>query len=147
MNLFFWKHKEKPEVIKQECYDKLPPHRQVNYIPTKEQPTHYVDRVDRSASSGDDGFITSAIIGYATNSTMLGTLGGGNLAGAFVGEMLHGDDTQPDPQYGGGTTGGGGASGSFETPDDNSSNDDDKSSNDDNDSSNDDDSSSSSSDD
>ena len=88
MNLFFWKHKEKPEVIKQECYDKLPPHRQVNYIPTKEQPTHYVDRVDRSASSGDDGFITSAIIGYATNSTMLGTLGGGNLAGAFVGEMV-----------------------------------------------------------
>ena len=53
MNLKFWKHATKKEVIKQECYNKLPPAKRSNYIGTNDSPTHIIS---------DDSFFTSVII-------------------------------------------------------------------------------------
>lgn len=39
----------------------------------------------------DDSFLVSALIGYATDSALLGGLLGGNLVGGFVGDIVDGD--------------------------------------------------------
>ena len=119
--LMFWKHKDKEEVIKPECFDKLPEHRKVMYVQTKQQPTHYVEEVDRT-SADDDGFITSMIIGAATDSTLLGAAIGGNVAGAMIGDMLNDSDSTSSNDisfdgFGGGDTGGGGAGGDWGSDD------------------------------
>jgi hypothetical protein len=43
----------------------------------------------------DDGFLESMAIGYLTDSTFVGTLLGGNLPGAMIGDMLNDSDEVP----------------------------------------------------
>jgi hypothetical protein len=43
----------------------------------------------------DDGFLESMAIGYLTDSTFAGTLLGGNLPGAMIGDMLNDSDEAP----------------------------------------------------
>ncbi len=66
----------------------------------------------------DDGFLKSLTMGYLTDSTLLGTLYGGNPLGAMLGDMINdSDDKRPAPQWvemGGGSFGGGGAGGTWE---------------------------------
>lgn len=73
-----------------------------------------------SCQNTDDGFLTSAAVAYATDSTVLGALAGGNIAGAMVGDMLNdSDNSRNDTDFGGGSGGGSGASGNYDS--DNSS--------------------------
>lgn len=65
----------------------------------------------------DDGFLQSMAIGYMTDSTVAGTIGGGNLAGAIIGDMLN-DSESHNHNHGfdgfdGGSTQGAGATGSW----------------------------------
>jgi len=41
----------------------------------------------------DSSFIDSMIMGYLTDSTIIGTATGGNVFGAMVGDMLNDNDT------------------------------------------------------
>jgi len=63
-----------------------------------------------SAPSTDDGFVTSAAIGYITNNGLLGGALGGNFVGGYVGSTMRGDAepemhvvertyTPPEPSY------------------------------------------------
>jgi hypothetical protein len=61
----------------------------------------------------DDGFLTSMMVGYMTDSTLMGTAFGGNMAGAMIGDMMNSND-QPQFEFGGGSSGGGGATGSWD---------------------------------
>lgn len=84
---WFWKHKEKKAIIKQECFDKLPTHHQQEFERVRK-----VNRIPYTHShvvgNSDDGFLLSAIVGMETDNVMLGTFAGGNLAGAIVGEII-----------------------------------------------------------
>ena len=67
----------------------------------------------------DDGgnLITSALLGYATDSALIGGLGGGSLLGGFIGQELRDvsqNNDQNNVQGGGGDFGGGGAGGSWD---------------------------------
>lgn len=44
-------------------------------------------------SNSDDGFLTSMALGYATDSTILGSVLGGNPIGAMIGDMLRQDES------------------------------------------------------
>lgn len=46
----------------------------------------------------DDGFLTSMIVGYMTDSTMIGTAAGGNIMGAMVGDMLNDNHKETNNQ-------------------------------------------------
>src|SRR6185503_4891880 len=61
----------------------------------------------------DDGFITSMLIAEATDSPMLGTLAGGIVAGAIVGEMMAESSHHDSFTGSGGESAGGGASSSW----------------------------------
>jgi len=110
-DLMFWKHKEKEEVIQQECYDKLPEHHKVNYVQTNQQPTHIVEQVDRT-DSNDDGILltalaTSAVISSIESSDMSYDMGGSyDPSDSF-------DSSNNFDGFGGGDSGGGGASGDW----------------------------------
>lgn len=66
--------------------------------------------------SQDDGFLTSMALGYMTDSTLLGTALGGNMAGAMIGDMLNNNEPKQELEgFGGGEFGGGGASGGFDS--------------------------------
>ena len=81
----------------------------------------------------DDSFIESLLIGYMTDSSLIGSIMGGNPLGAIVGDMLNNNDATPEPTgfedgFGGGGFSGGGAGGDFNdtpTTDDTQSNNDD----------------------
>jgi hypothetical protein len=45
------------------------------------------DKVDH-----EDGFITSAVVGYATDSALLGVLVGGDITGAILGDLFNDED-------------------------------------------------------
>ena len=84
---------------------------------TDEADDAYMKRYFREREvSPDDGFLASMAVGYMTDSTLLGTMYGGNMLGAMAGDLLR-DDTptplEPSVQYGGGEFGGGGAGGSW----------------------------------
>jgi hypothetical protein len=53
MNIKFWQHKEKKEVVGNECYNKLPLYLRNYYIPTSSAPTHKV-----SDTTDGEGFPT-----------------------------------------------------------------------------------------
>jgi uncharacterized membrane protein YgcG len=69
----------------------------------------------------DDSFIESLLIGYMTDSTLIGGMMGGNLMGAAIGDMLNTNDQISDSVteqgfdggFGGGDFSGGGAGGSW----------------------------------
>jgi len=67
----------------------------------------------------DDSFIESLVIGYFTNSTFEGSLLGGDILGAAIGDALNDTDEFSGGEYGGGEFGGGGAGGSWEPNDNN----------------------------
>ena len=73
---------------------------------------------------GDDSFIESMLIAYFTDSTIMGAGIGGNIAGAFIGEMLADNSQAQQVDMGGGDFGGGGAGGTWDTPTDNTTNND-----------------------
>lgn len=71
-------------------------------------------------TNSDDGFVDSAIIGYATDNAIVGGLLGGNLAGGIIGDMLNSSDSSSNDidsfnGFGGGDFGGGGSSGSWDS--------------------------------
>jgi len=113
--LMFWKHKQKEEVIKQECYDKLPDHRKVDYVPSNLQPTHIVEQVDRT-SDDDDGILISTIATVAAIEMLEADapISGPDFSGYDA------PDSSNDFQgFDGGSSGGAGASGDWSS--DNSS--------------------------
>ena len=52
---------------------------------------------DREVKDDSGDFLTSMAVGYATDSVVLGTMAGGNLSGALIGEMLN--DSAHDHDY------------------------------------------------
>lgn len=69
----------------------------------------------------NDGFLESALVAYATDSTAMGILSGGNLAGAIIGDLLNDKaetvETNTLDDFGGGSFGGGGAEGNYDIAD------------------------------
>ena len=59
----------------------------------------------------DDNFLNSMMIGYMTDSALMGTLLGGNPTGAMIGDMMNNSDKN------GGSSGGGGATGDWKEND------------------------------
>ncbi len=53
---------------------------------------HYVKEYYKKREATDDGFFDSMMMGYLTNSTLMGTLHGGNPAAAMLGDMLNNSD-------------------------------------------------------
>jgi hypothetical protein len=76
----------------------------------------YIKRYFSTREVRDDGFFESLALGYLTDSTLIGTMGGGNLMGAMIGDMLNNDDSliSTDTVFGNGEFGGGGAGGTWE---------------------------------
>jgi hypothetical protein len=68
----------------------------------------------REYPNHDDSFIESMLIGYMTDSTLMGTALGGNVLGAMVGDMMNHSDETPNVEFGGGEFGGAGAGGTWE---------------------------------
>lgn len=75
---------------------------------------------ERLNPTADNSFIESLLIGYFTDSTIMGTTMGGNVLGAAIGDMLNTDDNQTintdqgfDNGFGGGGFSGGGAGGDW----------------------------------
>lgn len=60
MNLKFWKHKKKEEVIDHNNYQKLPEAHRENYWPTDAEPTHTIEEDDEPGEN-DDGFVSTLI--------------------------------------------------------------------------------------
>jgi hypothetical protein len=54
--------------------------------------------------NADDSFINSLLIAYMTDSTIIGTLGGGNLMGAMIGDALNTTDESNNIEIGGSHT-------------------------------------------
>lgn len=102
---FFWKHKKTAEVIKQDCYNKLPKGLKIHYSQTTEEPTHYIEESD------NDTF-TSMLIGaeigslLSDNSTSLDS-------GSSSTDFGSSSDNSSSFDFGGGDGGGGGADSSW----------------------------------
>lgn len=101
MNLKFWKHKQKAEVIKPECYDKLPGHLQQNYEPSDDEPTHFVTEPDDD-DDDNDNFSTSLLSGLLDSES--GSLGSIDTGAA---------DSNSFGGFDGGDGGGGGATSDY----------------------------------
>lgn len=97
-----WKNDLTDEIISDECYNKLPTSKQINYSEVEDEPTHKVDSRDRT-DDDDDGFFTTAITALAIDSIMDSSSSfdsGDSSGGSFGG-------------FSGGDSGGGGASGDW----------------------------------
>ena len=70
------------------------------YVAKKEDEKYVKSYFDqREVKSTDDGFLNSMMIGYMTDSTLLGTALGGNLSGAIMGDMLNdSENIQQQPE-------------------------------------------------
>ncbi len=86
--------------------------------PTKKQIEKKRVELRNQYPNQDDSFIESMLIGYMTDSTLIGGMMGGNLIGAAIGDMLNTGDQSTDQAFdvgfGGGDFGGAGAGGSWE---------------------------------
>lgn len=68
------------------------------YVTNKKDDKYVSDYFKHREVSPDDGFVESMVLGYVTDSTVLGTLGGGNMVGAMIGDMLNdGNDKTETP--------------------------------------------------
>lgn len=57
---------------------------------------HYCEIAQRTIPEDSDGdFLLSAIIGYATNSAIIGAVVGGDIAGGIIGDILNNSDDTP----------------------------------------------------
>ena len=86
----------------------------------------YFDQREVTSQSqpGNDGFVQSMMIGYMTDSTVIGAAVGGNVVGAMIGDMLNDNNNaqniesatnnSPNTEFGGGEFGGAGAGGTWE---------------------------------
>jgi hypothetical protein len=89
--------------------------------PTKKQIEKKRVELRNQYPNHDDSFIESMLIGYMTDSTLIGGMMGGNLMGAAIGDMLNTNDQISDSVteqgfdggFGGGDFSGGGAGGSW----------------------------------
>lgn len=52
---------------------------------------HYCEKKGLLDVSAGDSFLVSALIGYATDSAILGAALGGDITGGIVGDLLDGD--------------------------------------------------------
>lgn len=108
-DLFFWKHKSNQQIIKQECFDKLPEHYKINYEQTKKPATHSIEFVDR-VDEDDDGILFNAI----TTSLIADALIDSSDTSHDMGGSYDSSDSSFDfDGFGGGDTGGGGAGGDW----------------------------------
>lgn len=90
--------------------------------PTKKQIEKKRVELRNQYPNQDDSFIESLLIGYMTDSTLIGGMMGGNLMGAAIGDMLNTNDQITDSVaeqgfdggFGGGDFSGGGAGSSWE---------------------------------
>jgi hypothetical protein len=82
--------------------------------PTKKQIEAKRTELRNQYPNESDSFIESLLIGYLTDSTLIGGMVGGNLMGAAIGDMLNNNDQGFDGGFGGGDLSGGGAGGSWE---------------------------------
>lgn len=121
MNLLFWRHKRnKKAIIADSCKQKLPARYHEHFepieIPKGKQPTFTTTAtVVPHPAAGDDGFLMSMLIAEQTNSVVDGTIFGGNIFGAIIGEEIA-ESHHHMVDLGGGDTGGGGAQGTWDTP-------------------------------
>ena len=98
------------------------------YIPNDDEIQRRKRELQRQYPTHDDSFIESLLVGYLTDSTMMGTAVGGDILGAAIGDMLnntdqineHSQESGFDGGFGGGGFSGGGAGGEWQ---DNSQND------------------------
>lgn len=54
--------------------------------------SHYCTQTRVSYNSDLDDFLVSATIGYVTNSAIIGSALGGDIAGGIVGDIMNGND-------------------------------------------------------
>ncbi len=61
------------------------------YVTKEEDSIRYMKNyfAQREVPYNDDGFLNSMLLGYMTNSTVMGTALGGNISGAIIGDMLN----------------------------------------------------------
>lgn len=99
-------------------YTKLYPEVQKKKKPTKKQIEKKRVELRNQYPNHDDSFIESMLIAYMTDSAEIGTLMGGNMMGAVIGDLLNTDDQVTDQGFqdgfSGGDFSGGGAGGSWE---------------------------------
>jgi len=55
-----------------------------------------IKKKKKTNDDDDEDFLTSAIVGAATNSTLIGAAVGGSVAGAMLGDMLVDDEPEID---------------------------------------------------
>jgi hypothetical protein len=86
--------------------------------PTKKQIETKRVELKKQYPNQDDSFIESMLIGYMTDSTLMGGIMGGNMMGAAIGDMLNNNDQVTEQGFeggfGGGDFSGAGAGGSWE---------------------------------
>jgi hypothetical protein len=61
-----------------------------SYVGSNEK-THYCSKKGLLKVDEDDSFLVSALIGYATDSAIVGGLLGGDFLGSVLGDVLDGD--------------------------------------------------------
>lgn len=67
------------------------------YVTKDKKHIEYMDNYFRNREvRGDDGFLDSMAMGYLTNSAMMGTILGGNPAGAMIGDMLNDSENRSE---------------------------------------------------
>jgi hypothetical protein len=72
--------------------------RQCKYCGTKVTGRHSCPEYGRVIEfDDDDSFLLSAVVGFATDSTLTGALVGGDLMGAAIGEMIRDEVDTPAP--------------------------------------------------
>jgi uncharacterized membrane protein YgcG len=93
-----------------------------SYIPNDDEIQRRKRELQRQYPDSDDSFIESLLVGYFTDSTMMGTAVGGDILGAAIGDMLnntdqineHSQESGFDGGFGGGGFSGGGAGGEWQ---------------------------------
>jgi hypothetical protein len=92
------------------------------YVAKNDEDVYVKDYFRNREISKDDGFLESVVAGYLTDDALLGTVIGGNPAGAIIGDMLNdSDEKSHDVEFGGGEFGGAGAGASWEVSSDSDS--------------------------
>lgn len=83
------------------------------YVANNNEDKYVKDYFRNREVTKDDGFVESLVAGYVTDDALLGTVIGGNPAGAILGDMLNNSD-EKSTEFGGGEFGGAGAGGTWE---------------------------------
>lgn len=76
-----YQHKRTGVILREETYWALPYSEQLDYVQINA----------RQTTDASGNFILSAVIGFATDSALLGGLLGGDLLGGIMGDIIDGD--------------------------------------------------------